>query len=78
MRLLLAEDETALSDAVADILTYHNYIVDTVDNGQDAYDYALYGDYDGIILDIMMPKKNGLEVLTELRENGYKKPVLFL
>ena len=57
MKLLLAEDEKALSEAVVDILTYHKYIVDAVYNGEDAYDYAMYGDYDGIILDIMMPKK---------------------
>ena len=78
MKLLLAEDEKALSEAVVDILTYHKYIIDAVYNGEDAYDYAMYGDYDGIILDIMMPKKDGLQVLTELRENGYKKPVMLL
>lgn len=78
MKLLYAEDEVALSDAVVDILTYHKYIVDAVYNGEDAFDYAMYGDYDGVILDIMMPKKNGLEVLTELRRNGYKKPILLL
>ncbi len=78
MKLLYAEDEVALSDAVVDILTYHKYIVDAVYNGEDAFDYAMYGDYDGVILDIMMPKKNGLEVLTELRDNGYKKPILLL
>ena len=78
MKLLLAEDETALSDAVVDILTYHKYIVDAVYNGEDAYDYAMFGDYDGVILDIMMPKKNGLDVLKELRQNGYKKPILLL
>lgn len=78
MKLLLAEDEKALSDAVVDILTYHKYIVDVVYNGQDAYDYAIYGDYDGVILDIMMPKRDGLDVLKELRRNGYKKPILML
>ncbi len=78
MKLLLAEDEKALSDAVVDILTYHKYIVDAVYNGEDAFDYAMYGDYDGIILDIMMPKRDGLDVLSDLRRNGYKKPVLML
>ncbi len=78
MKLLYAEDEKALSEAVVDILTHYKYIVDPVYNGEDAYDYAMYGDYDGVILDIMMPKKDGLEVLTELRRNGYKKPVLLL
>lgn len=78
MKLLLAEDEAALSEAVADILTFHKYIVDTVNNGEDAYDYAMYGDYDGVIMDIMMPKRDGLDVLRELRRNGYKKPVMLL
>ena len=78
MKILYAEDEKALSEAVVDILTYHKYIVDAVYNGVDAYDYAMYGDYDGVILDIMMPQKDGLEVLSELRRNGYKKPVLLL
>lgn len=58
MKLLYAEDEISMSEAVCDILTYHNYSVDAVDNGADALDYALSEQYDGIILDIMMPKKN--------------------
>ena len=73
MKLLFAEDEKALSEAVVDILTYHNYIV-----GADAYDYAISGGYDGIILDIMMPKRDGLDVLAALRENGCKTPILLL
>ena len=59
MKLLYAEDERSLSEAVVDILTYHKYIVDAVYNGEDAYDYAVSGDYDGIILDIMMPGMDG-------------------
>ena len=78
MKILYAEDEKALSEAVVDILTYHKYIVEPVYNGEDAYDYAMYGDYDGIILDVMMPKKDGMTVLRELRENGYKKPIMLL
>lgn len=78
MKLLYAEDERSLSEAVADILTYHKYIVDAVYNGKDAYDYALSGDYDGIILDIMMPKQDGIEVLSALRKNGCNTPVLLL
>ena len=78
MKLLLAEDEKALSEAIVDILTYKKYIVDAVYNGEDAYNYAYYGDYDGVILDIMMPKRDGLDVLRELRQNGYKKPVMLL
>ena len=78
MKLLYAEDEPALSEAVVDYLTYHKYIVDAVYDGASAYNYAISGDYDGIILDIMMPKQNGLEVLSELRRNGCRTPVLLL
>lgn len=78
MKLLYAEDERSLSEAVADILIYHKYIVDAVYNGQDAFDYALSGDYDGIILDIMMPKMDGIEVLSALRKNGCRTPILLL
>jgi len=78
VKLLFAEDEQAMSEAVVDILTYHKYIVDTVDNGKDAYDYAMTEKYDGIILDIMMPGMDGLEVLTKLRGQGIYTPVLLL
>ena len=78
MKLLYAEDEPAMAEAVADILTYHNYLVDTVDNGQDALDYALSGQYDGILLDIMMPRLDGLQVLRGLRAAGCRTPVLLL
>ncbi len=78
MKLLYAEDEMSMSEAAADIITYHKYIVDTVYDGQDALDYALSGQYDGIILDIMMPKKSGLEVLNVLRQRGVSTPVLLL
>lgn len=78
MRLLLAEDEADLSKALCAILKHNNYSVDPVFNGQDALDYGLCENYDGIILDIMMPKKNGLEVLKELRDNGVSTPVLIL
>ena len=78
MKVLFAEDEIAMAEAVADILTYHNYHVDTVDNGLDALAYALAEHYDGIILDIMMPGKDGLTVLKELRQQGVNTPVLLL
>lgn len=78
MKLLYAEDEHSLSEAVVDILTYHKYIVDAVYNGEDALDYAMSGDYDGIILDIMMPKSDGIEVLANLRRKGCKTPILLL
>ena len=78
MKLLYAEDETAMSEAVTDILTFHKYSVDSVDNGQDALEYARSGEYDGIILDIMMPRMDGLTVLKKLRAEGVRTPILLL
>ena len=78
MKLLYAEDEIAMSEAVTDILTYHKYIVDAVYDGADALYYAEHEQYDGIILDVMMPKMSGLEVLTALRQKGIRTPVLLL
>ena len=78
MKLLYAEDEAAMSEAVTDILTYHKYSVDTVDNGRDALDYARNERYDGIILDVMMPNMSGFEVLNRLRAEGNTTPVLLL
>lgn len=78
MRLLLADDEKELSNALVAILKHSNYTVDAVYNGTDALDYALSGEYDGIILDIMMPGMDGTEVLKKIREKGLSVPVLFL
>ncbi len=78
VKLLYAEDERELSEAVMDILTYHNYIVDAVYDGENALAYAQNESYDGIILDIMMPKMSGLDVLKKLRQNGSNTPVLLL
>ena len=78
MRLLYAEDETMLSEAVTDILQYHKYTVDSVNNGRDALDNGLSHHYDGIILDIMMPELDGISVVRKLRENSVMTPVLML
>lgn len=78
MKLLYAEDERELSEAVTDILTYHNYIVDAVYDGESALAYAEVENYDGIILDVMMPRLDGFEVLKKLRQNGCTTPVLLL
>ncbi len=78
MKLLFAEDEPAMSEAVVDILEYHKYTVDAVYDGEEALQYARAEHYDGIILDIMMPKKDGLEVLKQLRKDGIYTPVLLL
>lgn len=78
MKLLLAEDERELSDALAEILKHSNYAVDAVYNGIDALDYILVGDYDGVILDVMMPGMDGFTVVKKLREKGDQTPVLIL
>ena len=78
MKLLLAEDERELSAALCAILRHNNYSVDAVFDGADALDYSLSGDYDGIILDVMMPRRDGLSVLAELRRRGVTVPVLML
>ncbi|MGN0822298.1 MAG: response regulator transcription factor [Candidatus Gallimonas sp.] len=78
MRLLLAEDEKALSNALTTILKHNHYSVDAVYNGQDALDYLLNGNYDGAILDVMMPKMDGIGVLKALRAQNKTLPVLML
>ncbi len=78
MRILLAEDERELSKALCAVLKHNNYSVDAVYNGQDALDYGLCENYDAIILDLMMPKMNGLDVLKKLREKGVATPVIIL
>ena len=78
MKLLYAEDEISMSEAIVDILEYHNYTVDAVYDGDAALEYARTEQYDGIILDIMMPYRSGLEVLKMLRREGRRTPVLLL
>lgn len=78
MRLLLAEDEKELSNALVAILKHNNYSVDAVYNGRDALDYLEDGDYDGAILDIMMPILDGISVLKKIREKGNQIPILML
>ena len=78
MRLLLAEDERALSKALTAILERNNYSVDAVYDGEAALAYLKADNYDGVILDIMMPKVDGITVLRELRNSGNRIPVLLL
>lgn len=78
MRLLLAEDEVELSQALTAVLRHNYYSVDAVYDGQEALDYLEGQEYDGVILDIMMPKKDGLEVLRTIRSRGSQVPVLLL
>ncbi len=78
MRLLLAEDEKSLSRALVKILEHANYSVDAVYDGVEALEYLKSENYDGVILDIMMPRKDGLEVLKTIRAEGSRIPVLLL
>ena len=78
MRILLAEDEKALARAVAKIFEKNNYSVDVVYNGEDALDYIEAGNYDAAVLDIMMPKMDGITVLKKVREAGNQIPILML
>ena len=78
MRLLLVEDEKQLCEALKHILTKNKYTVDVVYNGDDGLDYALTGVYDVIILDIMLPKLNGLEILKMIRKRKISTPVILL
>lgn len=78
MRILLAEDEKFLAKAIVKILEKNHYSVDVVYNGQDALDYLTNGNYDVSVLDIMMPKMDGISVLKQIRRQGNKVPVLLL
>ena len=78
MRLLFAEDERSLSKAVTAILMKNNYSVDAVYDGEAALDYLETENYDGVILDVMMPKMDGITVLKKMRAAGNHTPVLML
>lgn len=78
MRILLCEDERELSDALSAILKHNNYSVDQVYDGLEALDYLEADNYDVVILDIMMPKLDGVEVLRRLRTGGSDIPVIML
>ena len=78
MKLLLVEDEKQLSEALQQILIKNKYSVDAVYNGDEGLDYALTGVYDVIILDIMLPKLNGIEILKMIRKRKISTPVILL
>ena len=78
MRLLIAEDEKDLADALCVLFEKNQFSIDTVGDGFSAYEYASSGEYDAIILDIMMPKLNGIDVLKRLREDSVSTPVMML
>lgn len=78
MRILIVEDERRLAEALGAIMEEQKYSADVVFNGQDGLDYALSGQYDVIVLDVMLPKMNGFEVAHELRRQNVRTPVLML
>lgn len=78
MRLLIAEDELNLAEALTVFFEKNHFSVDAVHNGFDAYEYAASGGYDGVILDVMMPKMNGIQVLERLRAEGCRTPIMML
>ena len=78
MRVLIVEDETRLADALRQIMQEQKYMADVVYDGQDGLDYALSGQYDVVVLDVMLPLRSGFEVVKELRAQKNRVPVLLL
>ena len=78
MRILVAEDDPRLLKSLVHILKLNKYSADGVSNGKDAFDYAQTGEYDGLVFDIMMPGRDGIQVLKELRAKGITTSALFL
>ena len=78
MRILIAEDDPKLLKSLVHIFQMNHYLVDGVDNGSDAFDFASSNEYDGLVLDIMMPGLDGVSMLKRLRAEGISSPALFL
>ena len=78
MRILIAEDDPKLLKSLVHIFEMNNYAVDGVENGNDAFDFASSDEYDGFVLDIMMPGMDGVTLLKKLRASGITTPALFL
>ncbi|MCM1048158.1 MAG: response regulator transcription factor [Clostridiales bacterium] len=78
MRLLLAEDEASLSKAIVTILKKNNYTVDAAFDGVEALEYLETNEYDGVILDVMMPRLDGISVLKQIRKSGNSVPIMML
>ena len=78
MKILLAEDERDLSNAIVRVLKFNKFDVDPVYDGEEALDFLKFAEYDAVVLDVMMPKKDGFEVVKTMRERGDKTPVMML
>lgn len=78
MRILVVEDEARLAEALSELLRGEKYSIDVVYDGEDAFDYAMSGLYDAIVLDLMIPKMNGIEVTKKLRAKGIATPIIML
>ena len=78
MRILVVEDEIRLAEALGQIIKERKYAVDIVNDGEAGYDYAMSGIYDVIVLDVMLPKMNGFDVVKELRKNKNQTPIILL
>lgn len=78
MKVLIVEDEIRLADTLSQIMSQNKYLVDTVHDGADGLDYAMSNRYDIIVLDVMLPKRNGFEVVKALRKSKISTPVILL
>lgn len=78
MRILIAEDDPKLLKSLVHIFELNHYLADGADNGTDAFDLAASGEYDGLVLDVMMPGTDGVTLLKKLRSKGITTPALFL
>ena len=78
MRILVVEDEVRLAEAISQILKEQKYQTDVANDGIDGLDYAMYGDYDVIILDVMLPGKDGFQIVKELRAAKKQTPIIML
>ena len=78
MKVLIVDDEVKLADALGELFRHNKFITDVVYDGEDGYFYAKKGDYDVVVLDVMLPKMDGFEVVERLRRNKINVPVLLL
>lgn len=78
MKVLVVDDEIKLADALGELLRRNKFVVDVVYDGEDGYFYAKKGDYDVVLLDVMMPDMDGFEVARRLRQNKCNVPILML